>query len=53
MAQSQVWKKRPAELASELRVEARSWLYQKDSERDVPAAVPAGQRKAGVKRRRY
>ena len=53
MSQSQVWKKRSAGLASELRTDSTTWMKSKDTDRAMGAAAPAGQRKAGVKRRKY
>lgn len=53
MRQSQVWKKRPAGLATELKADNANWLKPSETGRTVVAVAPAGQRKAGVKQRKY
>ena len=53
MRQSQVWKKRSAGLTTEFRADNANWLKPGESGRAQSAAAPAGQRKAGVKQRKY
>jgi hypothetical protein len=53
MKQSQVWKKRSAGLTTGLRADSANWLKPSDTGRTLIAAAPAGQRKAGVKQRKY
>lgn len=53
MSQSQVWKKRSAGLTREFRADNANWLKPGDTDRIKSAAAPAGQRKAGVKPRKY
>ena len=53
MSQSQVWKKRSARLTHEYRTDSATWMKSKDTDRALSAAAPAGQRKAGMKRRKY
>jgi len=42
MKQSDIWKKRPAGLASELKAEARSWLLPMQASRETTATANAG-----------
>jgi hypothetical protein len=53
MSQSQVWKKRPAGLASEFRDQSRTWLNPKEDNRQLEAVAPAAHRKAGLKQRKF
>ncbi len=53
MSQSQVWKKRPAGLASEIRDKPRCWLNPKEADRLTMAAASSSKRRAGLKRRKY
>lgn len=53
MSQSQVWKKRSAGLANEYRIAARRWWNPKDADREMIAAASTGQKKAGMKRRKF
>jgi hypothetical protein len=53
MSQSQVWKRRSAGLAEELKDLTRTWLNPQDTIRPLLAAASDGKRKAGLKRRKY
>jgi len=53
MSQGQVWRKRSAGLAGEYKGATTTWMRATDSERATSAAVLPGQRKAGMKRRKY
>ena len=53
MRQIQVWKKRSGGLTTEFRADDAKWLKPGETGRALSAAAPAGQRKAGVKQRKY
>jgi hypothetical protein len=53
MRQNQVWKKRSAGLTIEYWADEARWLKPGEKYRTQRADAPAGQRKAGVKQRKY
>ena len=52
MRQNQVWKKRPAGIADDVKASARCWLNQTDECRQETVEALPGQKKAGLKKRK-
>ena len=53
MRQNQVWKKRPAGLVGDMKSTARCWLSQADEARQETAVALPGQKRAGLKKRKF
>ncbi len=53
MRQNQEWKKRPVVLAGDMKSAARCWLNRTDDARQETAEVPPGQKRAGLKKRKF
>ena len=53
MRQSEVWKKRPAGVVGDMKESAPCWLDRTEESRQETAAALPGQKKAGLKKRKY